>query len=193
MIFLSASIPNQERNKKYYETADIIAIRDAVRALATVVVPKSHLVWGGHPAITPLIHYVMRKMNLDVKQHITLYQSNLFKDSFPKDNNFFKNVVIVPERSDRDRDGSLYDMRMKMFNTHKFQAGVFIGGMEGVEIEFEMFREIHPEALLLPIASTGAAAKIIYDESLPIKEPKLLNDYAYMSLFKSLLKNHIQL
>ena len=58
-IFLSASIPSPERDRKYYDTADIVAIRDAVRALATVVIPKAHLIWGGHPSITPLIRFVM--------------------------------------------------------------------------------------------------------------------------------------
>ena len=57
-IFLSASIPLPERDPIFYQTADFIAIRDAVRALATIVIPKAHLVWGGHPAITPLIRYV---------------------------------------------------------------------------------------------------------------------------------------
>jgi hypothetical protein len=38
-IFLSASIPLPERDPQYLGTADIIAIRDAVRALATVVYP----------------------------------------------------------------------------------------------------------------------------------------------------------
>ncbi len=34
-IFLSASIPLKERDEKYFNTADIIAIRDAVIALTT--------------------------------------------------------------------------------------------------------------------------------------------------------------
>ena len=54
-VFLSASIPDKDRDPKYYETADFVAIRDAVIAIATVVVPEYRLVWGGHPAITPLI------------------------------------------------------------------------------------------------------------------------------------------
>lgn len=190
MIFLSASIPCQERHKKYIETADVIAIRDAVRALATVVIPKSHLVWGGHPAITPLIHYVMRKMNSDLKEHITLYQSNWFKDSFPKDNLFFENVIITPENSDLKT--SLLDMRNAMIKDHLYKAGIFIGGMEGVEEEFLLFRELHPNALLLPIASTGAAAKIVYNEYMNNPDSRLLNDYAYMALFKSLLKDQIK-
>ena len=43
-IFLSASIPLEERNPKYFETADIIAIRDAVIALTTIVLPRHKLV-----------------------------------------------------------------------------------------------------------------------------------------------------
>ena len=54
-IFLSASIPLPSRDAKYIETADIIAIRDAVIALTTVVLPHHRIIWGGHPSITPLI------------------------------------------------------------------------------------------------------------------------------------------
>src|SRR5690606_35061305 len=61
-IFLSASIPLPERDAKYYDTADIVAIRDAVIALTTVVLPHHRIVWGGHPSITPLIYYVMEKI-----------------------------------------------------------------------------------------------------------------------------------
>ena len=50
-IFLSASIPDPERDRIYYDTADIVAIRDAVRALATVIIPHSKLIWGGHPSM----------------------------------------------------------------------------------------------------------------------------------------------
>lgn len=190
MIFLSASIPVQERHRKYIDTADIVAIRDAVRALATVVIPKSHLVWGGHPAITPLIHYVMAKMNADLKEHITLYQSQEFEQFFPKDNAFFENVIITPKGNDRDQ--SLIIMRDAMIKNHPYKAGIFIGGMEGVEEEFHLFKESHPDALLLPIASTGAAAKILYQNHLNEHNTRLLNDYAYMALFKSLLKDQLK-
>jgi hypothetical protein len=189
MIFLSASIPLEERHKKYFETADVIAIRDAVRALATVVIPKSILVWGGHPAITPLIRYVLNTMQTNVKDHVTLFQSNFFRDKFPEDNQFFENVVIVPEG--KDLASSLERMRTEMFTKYDFKAGIFIGGMEGIEDEFNMFRQAHPMALLLPVASTGAAAGIIYNNMTPKPDTRLLTDYAYMALFKSLLGEYI--
>lgn len=189
MIFLSASIPYQERDEKYFATADIVAIRDAVRALATVTIPKTTLVWGGHPAITPLIRYVLNRMNTNLKDHVTLYQSNFFRKFFPEDNFAFENIVVVKENIDRET--SLIDMRNEMIRGNNFKAGIFIGGMEGVEEEYHIFNEAHPNALMLPIASTGAAAKIIYDNLNPKPSTRLENDYAYMALFKSLLADYL--
>jgi len=186
MIFLSASIPNKDRDKKYFESADVIAIRDAVRALATLVIPQTKLIWGGHPAITPLIRHVLNRMNFSPKDHVTIYQSNFFKEYFPPDNLDFEDIRIINEKF--DKDSSLLEMRNEMINGNEFKVGIFIGGMEGVELEFEMFKKAHPKALLLPVASTGAAAKIIYDNKVENPDIRLKNEYAYMSLFRSLLK-----
>lgn len=186
-IFLSASIPFKERNPKYFDSADIIAIRDSVIALASVVLPKHRLIWGGHPSITPIIYYVMEKMNLNVQEHVILYQSKFFEYLFPKDNNRFQNVILTDNLGEVSE--SILHMRNRMFQENEFTAAVFIGGMEGIEDEFKMFRDFHPEALLLPVASTGAAAKIVYDELLPdnFKNERLVKDYGYMSLFQKFL------
>lgn len=188
-IFLSASIPYFDRDKKFYDTADIIAIRDAVRALATVVIPKSHLVWGGHPSITPLIRYVMERMNSDIKSHISIYQSLFFEDRFPKDNFAFENIVLTPKLETQDE--SLKLMRIKMLSENDFKAGIFIGGMEGIIDEFELFKTYNPQASLFPVASTGAAAKIIFQNASGEFNSKLENDFAYMALFSDLLSEII--
>ena len=188
-IFLSASIPLQERDPEYIETADIIAIRDAVIALTTVVLPRHRLIWGGHPSITPLIYHVMEKLNLNIQEHITLYQSRFFEKYFPEDNNKFKNIVLTDVID--DRESSLLHMRHRMLDDFEFSAGIFIGGMEGVEEEYDMFIEKHPKALVLPIASTGAGAKKIYDERFTDKNERLVKDYAYMSLFQKYLIDEI--
>ena len=80
-----------------------------------------------------------------------------------------------------------------MFTENHFAAAIFIGGMEGIEDEFKLFREFHPHALLLPIASTGAATRIVYSDYLPreMRNKRLENDYAYMSLFQDLLIDKI--
>lgn len=54
-----------------------------------------------------------------------------------------------------------------------------------------MFIKKHPHAITLPIASTGAAAKKIYDEQFLDKNERLVKDYAYMSLFQKYLLNKI--
>jgi hypothetical protein len=190
-IFLSASIPLPERDPIYIGTADIIAIRDAIIALTTVVLPHHRIIWGGHPSITPLIYYVMNKLKLNVQNHVTLYQSLFFKDKFHEDNYKFENVILTENLG--DITSSVKRMRERIFSENKFAAAVFIGGMDGIEVEFNMFREYHPHAILLPIASTGAATKIVYDNLLPkeLKNEMLVKDYAYMSLFQNLLMDKI--
>ena len=190
-IFLSASVPLPERDLKYMGTADIIAIRDSVIALATTVLPKHRLVWGGHPSITPLIYYVMQKLNLNIENHVSLYQSLFFKDKFPPDNNKFENIVFTENVGDVHY--SIQHMRNRMFSENKFSAAIFIGGMDGIEVEYNMFIKYHPDALILPIASTGAAAKLVYDNQFPkeLKNERFLKDYGYMSLFQKFLIDKI--
>lgn len=189
-IFLSASIPYAERDRKFYDTADVLAIRDSVRALAAVVIPKAHLVWGGHPAITPLIRHVVQRMTTEWKSHITLYQSKHFEKFFPEDNFAFENIRLTDDYG--DIPSSVYNMRKVLLAENKFSAGIFIGGMEGVIDEYKMFREYNPESLTIPVASTGAAARILYNEYQKNKNERLTGDYAYMALFRDLLSDYIQ-
>ncbi|SDQ23673.1 SLOG domain-containing protein [Flagellimonas zhangzhouensis] len=186
-IFLSASIPLPERDEKYQANCDVIAIRDAVIALVTTILPHYRLIWGGHPSITPLIYHVMQKMEINIQEHLTLYQSDFFSQFYPEDNNKFKNVIITPRGA--DRDSSLEIMRQRMIAGNQYRAGIFIGGMEGVEDEHNMFLKNHAASLVLPIASTGAAAKIIYERNSYAPDTRLLEDYAYASLFRDYLLN----
>lgn len=190
-IFLSASIPLKERNEKYFNNADIIAIRDSVIALTTVVLPNHRLIWGGHPSITPIIYHIMQRLGLNIQEHVTLYQSLFFEKHFPEDNNKFQNVILTENKL--EKEASLLLMRKRMFTENSFVAGIFIGGMEGIEDEFKLFRELQPQAFVLPIASTGAASQIVYDNYLSpeLKSKRLENDYAYMSLFQDLLIDKI--
>jgi hypothetical protein len=216
-IFLSASIPLPERHPKYYETADIIAIRDAVIALTSIALTNHRIIWGGHPSITPLIYYVIERMLINkleredwelplnedekdliesqlkgkIQQHVLLYQSLFFKEDFPPENELFKNVVLTENVG--DIHSSIQHMRHRMFSENEFAAAVFIGGMDGIEVEYNMFQEYHPKAIILPIASTGAATKIVYENLFPkeLRNDRFLNDYGYMSLFQKYLIDQI--
>lgn len=185
-IFLSASVPLPDRDPKYHDTADIIAIRDAVVSLASVILPTHRLIWGGHPSITPIIYHVIYRLGLNVQDHVTIFQTKFFEHIFPEDNNQFENVIQTENMG--EKDSSLLIMRNAMFSYCKYEAGIFIGGMDGVEAEFELFKEFHPTAKLLPMASTGAAAKLIYNKY-DFDNIRLLNDYAYSSFFKDNLIN----
>lgn len=185
-LFLSASVPVAGRaDGKYLATTDIIAIRDAVIALASVVLPRYHLIWGGHPSITPLIANVLRHSNKEVNGSVTVYQSGYFVKEFPKENKDVEHVVVTESLG--ERVSSLDLMRRRMVIENDFAAAVFIGGMDGVEDEYKMFVESHPEAKVFPMASTGAAALMLYDANSDAFNERLKNDMAYASLFKDLL------
>lgn len=185
-IFLSASIPLKERNPMYYDTADVIAIRDCVSSLAKVVLPECRLVWGGHPSITPLISSILESVNVNIKEHVHLYQSDYFRQMFPVENEEFSESLIVTDNLG-SRDESLALMREKMIVNNDFIAGIFVGGMEGVEDEYELFTQSHPQATVLPMASTGAAALKVYE--MGYFDASLKDDYAYIALFYKLFKD----
>jgi SLOG cluster3 family len=187
-VFLSASVPLIDRHPKYFGSADAIAIRDAIVALASVVLPVTGLVFGGHPAITPLISAVASELP-SVAGQVVLYQSQWFVPVMPS-HPAIQHIQLVPPQP--TRDASLREMRNAMLNSYKhFTAGVFIGGMDGVEQEFDQFRPLHPEAMLLPVATAGAAAAIVLDSRPPPTQGwpiELRNDLAYLSMFHKLLQ-----
>ncbi|OWV86003.1 hypothetical protein B5K08_24210 [Rhizobium leguminosarum bv. trifolii] len=156
-IFLSAGVPDPRRGPEFAATADTVAITAAVSALAYVVLGRRRLIWGGHPAITPMILVMSEGMSIDYGEWVTLYQSEFFKDEFPEDNERFRNVVFT-EKLSNDREASLKLMRQRMFEEHEFKAAVFIGGMGGIVAEYEMFRQLQPHAKVIPVTSTGGAS-----------------------------------
>lgn len=165
-VFLSASNPLPHRHPKYLEIADAAAIRDSIRAVVSVVVPSGQIVFGGHPATTPLIRRLVRGMTANVRKHVILYQSLFFKPRFPPEVSEFEEVRFI-DAVDGDLDASLTKMRGAMIGARNFDAAVFLGGMEGVEIEYDIFRRLHPNKPAYPVASTGAAARILSERYSP--------------------------
>ncbi len=155
-IFLSASVPIVGRGT-YHETANPFLIQCAVRELVIAVIREHKIVWGGHPAITPMIWSICEDLGVNYLQSVVLYQSRFFADVFPEENKLFQNVVFT-EAVPNDRAASLLVMREKMLSRVDLSAAVFIGGMEGVEAEHELFKRFHPEAKVLPVSSPGGAA-----------------------------------
>lgn len=186
-IFLSAGVPTPDRDPIYFGTTDIIAIRDSVIALASTVLATNgyHLIWGGQPSITPLIALVLERFNLTMSDRVTLYQSYEFERFFPKENDNVGHIIYTEKRE--SRAASLRLMREHMIGDHDYIAAIFIGGMEGIRDEYFIFKEFHPNVPCFPIASTGAAARILYNEHSDEFDERLLTELSYTSLFKELL------
>ncbi|CAN7700729.1 hypothetical protein [Mesorhizobium sp. LjRoot246] len=180
-IFLSAGVPDPKRGPEFAATANTVAITAAVSALVHVTLGRRPLVWGGQPAITPMIWVVAEDFGVDYGRWVRLYQSRYFEDEFPEDNERFGNVVYTDD-VDGDRSRSLLAMRRQMFTEHAFAAAVFIGGMGGIIDEFELFRQLQPEAAVVPVASTGGATLKVA-ERVPRLDHDLVQDLDYVALF----------
>lgn len=181
-IFLSASVPDPKRAPEFAETSNSVAITSAVRALVHVTLGRRVLVWGGHPAITPMIKVVAEEMGLDYGEWVKLYQSLYFKDQFPHDNEEFENIIYT-ENIGNDRDKSLLHMRERMFSENNFRAAIFVGGMAGIFDEYELFSQLQPDKDIIPVLSTGGATLKVAEKVNASLGGDLLKDLDYVQLF----------
>jgi hypothetical protein len=182
-IFLSASIPLPDRDKENFTGTDVLAIREALKALIEIVLPDGSLTFGGHPAITPLVSIYSREMKIDPTR-ITVFQSRYYEGRFPATIDQFVNVrhttALKTERA------SLKLMRKEMISSKNFDAAVLIGGMDGVSEEYRLFSEIHPQKRIIPIATTGAAARHIFAQGK--FDPAWKDELNYTTLFRRVFR-----
>ncbi len=180
-LFLSASIPLPGRGD-YFDTADPFLIQIAIRELITLVLGRRTLVWGGHPAITPMVWAVCEDLGVNYADAVVLYQSLLFEDIFPEENRHFGNVRYV-DKVDEDREASLHRMRTEMLSRPDLESAVFIGGMEGIVAEHALFREFHPDARVLAVPAPGGAARTLFTSLNKNYEESVLYDVDFATLF----------
>ncbi|MBS1702941.1 MAG: hypothetical protein JST12_14850 [Armatimonadetes bacterium] len=157
-IFLSASVPNPD-NPNFETEGNPTLIHAAVRELVYLILGNDdlRLVWGGHPAITPMILQFCQSLGVDDGKKVTLYQSKFFGGAMPPENERFKDVVLV-DPVDQSREDSLTAMRVAMLGRPDLDSAVFIGGMKGLYQEYALFRELHPDGRAVFVASTGGVA-----------------------------------
>jgi len=179
-IFLSASVPVVGRGN-YYESADPFLIQVAVREFMMTALGRRLIVWGGHPAITPMVWAVCEDLGVSFSKAVVLYQSKFFEDFFPEENKHFANVEYVEAVPD-DREASLLRMREVMLSRQDLASAVFIGGMEGVLAEHAMFSGFHPAAQILAVPAPGGAARELA-ESLGVANEADLQNVDFARLF----------
>jgi hypothetical protein len=161
-VFLSASIPIAGRGD-FYKTASPFLIQCAVQEFLVCTLGRRLIVWGGHPAITPMVWAACESLGISYAEAVVLYQSRFFEDSYPEENAHFKNVIETPAVVG-DRQRSLQAMRQAMLSRKDLSAAVFIGGMEGVFDEYAMFTKFHPKASVLTVPASGGAARELAKE-----------------------------
>lgn len=156
-VFLSAGVPDPGA-RHFLGEGDTVAISAAVAAVLEVTLGRRRLVWGGHPAITPMVWAFAESMEVNYGEWVLLYQSLRFEDEFPDETALFQNVVFT-ERVGDEVEPSLALVRDRMFNENEFESAVFIGGMQGIIDEYRLFAKRAPGARIVPVVSTGGAAR----------------------------------
>lgn len=181
-VMLSASIPEDlvgsPRSQDCY-TAVVVCVQHILAA-------GGRMIFGGHPTITPLVHYVAQDMVLDAGA-IDLFQLRRFEKEAPQeihDQQIFRSVNWVGDVSGQaSLEEELGLMREEMVRAA--QAGIFLGGKTknysgsrpGIRDEYERYLNRHPEGpvYLLGLLE-GETANIINElESEGRKEPNGLS------------------
>ena len=178
-IFLSAGVPDPKRGPEFAQTADTVAITAAVSALVHVTLGRHLLVWGGQPAITPMVWAVAEALGVDYGVWVKLYQTRHFEDEFPEDNERFQNITYT-EDVQRDREKSLRVMRDRMLTERRppcagrlpllpledlrsLSTQIEHSGVCGSVVQFknQSPTRIHPPLLGLPHARVESRARIV--------------------------------
>ncbi len=138
-IFLSASVPNRP---PWVDDARPREVRDAVRLLCRYAFTNGYdLVFGGHPAITPMVLQVARDVldPDDERPRVAIFQSRFFLDHdvFPPEALELaadaRAEMCLTANIDDDREASLRHMRELMITAApELRGAVYAGGMEGV-------------------------------------------------------------
>jgi hypothetical protein len=185
-----------------------IQIDEAVIGLArNTFSSNGKLIFGGHPTISPLVAMVATEYSLAQEvenvnrndkdgKRISIFQSKAYAAVSPKETTSlfdlgYSNIIWTDATNGEEFNPeiqktaqchkSLEFMRREMMK-EKIDALVCIGGMEGVELEFTLFREIHPTKPIFILKSTGGASKILADEYSNSNVVKILDDIDYSKI-----------
>jgi hypothetical protein len=187
-IILAASYPPRD----YKSKADSHEIALAVKALAGAVFQQGWtLVFGGHPAVSPLILMIAREYGQ--KDRVVIYQSMYFFNHINPSTKAltgekFGEITFVPNDPSETPPGpsdpvnptlcprSLTSMRRQMIEHPGVTGLVLIGGDTGLRQELDLFAQIHRTLPILAIGGPGGIAKELVRETRAIGLPPRLAD-----------------
>ena len=187
----SIPTPERSKDYQRVEDAPFKIEEAVISLARSVFFEGGKLVFGGHPSISPLIAMVAgeylspreaednRSTNREREKEqkpVIIYQSRAFENILPNETWLLQRLGYAEihwvETVDNEtfdptqRDGppvpkSMKEMRTRMVIETKPVAMVCIGGMDGVEFELDIFREIQKYAPIYTLRSTGGAAALI--------------------------------
>ena len=191
-----------------------LQIEEAVIGLArNIFQAKGRIIFGGHPSISPLVASVASEFNSDhelekstrfteYEKPVIIYQSRAYEPVIPQQTiNLLRSAYAEVNWTDA-RNGEIYDgsmdgnsqckaslefMRREMMKK-PIDALVCMGGMEGVENEFDLFREIHSDKPIFLMMSTGGASKILADTYAEVDTIRLPDSIDYQTTDSGRLK-----
>lgn len=220
-IFLSASIPTDKRDERFIKIKNAqIQIEEAVIGLSRNIFSENgKIIFGGHPSISPLVAMVAMEydinkdnenisQNENVKKRITIFQSKAYEAVIPKETTSlydlgYSDIIWTDAKGGEEFNPkiqktsqcheSLEFMRREMLKCD-IDAMVCIGGMEGVELEFAIFRELHPKKPIFILKSTGGASKFLAEKYSGSNVVRILDDKDYSNIkIAKKLDNHAEI
>lgn len=187
-LLLSAGVPRartdahttqQQQQGSRYLPARRTEIRTAVVQLARFAFVRDvQLVFGGHPAISPLVLQATRAVASSDEPRVFVFQSAYFHQVIPDDTErlaHWSHARLLWTRSDGPpqepdhpgdpaaRTRSLQIMREAMLDLPGLVGAVFIGGMDGVEDEARLWQQRWPQRPCYALPETGGAARRLFD------------------------------
>ena len=150
-------------------------IRRAVSWIAREALARDYLlVFGGHPAISPMVLDIAeRVVPSDDEIRVLVFQARIFKNAMTEaaiDLARWRHgcmVLTQPPSGDpadtRQRVPALSRMRAEMTALPNLTAAVFVGGMSGLLEESMRFAERHPGTPRYAVGSTGGAAQFLLE------------------------------
>lgn len=194
-----------------------IQIEEAIIGLSrNIFQANGKIIFGGHPSISPLVAMVATEFRINKEienisrnegreKPITIFQSRAYEKVIPNETTSlftlgYSNIVWTDAVSGEEFNPSIKGelqcekslnlMRNQMIN-EQIDALVCIGGMEGVEREFEMFREYHPRKPIFLLKSTGGATKILADRYSNSENVRIMDSIEYVKPVKEQISEEV--
>jgi SLOG cluster3 family len=177
-LFLSASVPyerkgplSEEQRKENLAFVDRSCpdrVRDAVAELCRQAFARDLiLLFGGHPAISPLVLEAADRFAPEgTGKRVVIFQSEHFREVIPHASlelaNRERGLLLWTEKRE-ERAASLTLMRQAMVHAPNLRGAIFIGGMEGLYEEAQLFDAAHLDLPIVALGSTGSAAEVLLE------------------------------